>query len=211
MRTLRSGKRNFRIKQFKGHLKTVVTHKYFVGKYCFMCGLYWQGIVHDMSKFSPKEFIESYKYYTGTRSPIDYCKEENGYSLAWLHHRGRNLHHWEMWLDNFEKGTTRLKMPFKYALEMTCDFLGAGRAYNGKGFTIEDEYQWWLNKRKVALIHKETLLLLDILFTFMRKDGIEKTLRNKVFLECLKENYEINPDNLSFFVKYIDSKDIQYE
>lgn len=98
----------FTLRSFIGHLKTVLIHKYYVGKYCFMCGLYWQGITHDLSKLSWKELIESCRYYTGKRSPIDLCKEVNGYSEAWLHHRGRNYHHWEMWVDNFEKGMRQL-------------------------------------------------------------------------------------------------------
>lgn len=86
-----------KLRNIKNHLKTVLTHKKYVMKYCFKAGLYWQGIVHDLSKFSPTEFWESVKYYQGTRSPIDACKEENGMSLAWLHHKGRNKHHYEYW------------------------------------------------------------------------------------------------------------------
>ena len=80
-----------------GHLKTVHMHRKYVRKFCFMCGLYYQGLVHDLSKYSPTEFGESIKYYTGTRSPIDVCKEKNDYSEAWFHHRGRNKHHYEYW------------------------------------------------------------------------------------------------------------------
>lgn len=108
-----------------------------------------------MSKFSPVEFFESAKYYSGTRSPIDACKEYQGYSNAWLHHKGRNAHHSEYWQDNFDKGTTHLNMPFKYSLEMFCDFMGAGRAYNGKNFTYEKELSWWYNKvKKGTAMHK---------------------------------------------------------
>lgn len=184
-------------RMFLGNLKTVLVHKYFVGKYCFMCGLYWQGIVHDLSKFTPIEFIESCKFYTGTQSPIDTCKKCYGYSNAWLHHRGRNYHHWEMWLDNFEKGTTRLKMPFKYALEMVCDFLGAGRAYNGKSFSIQGEYEWWLKKREVALLHEDTLMLIDVLFSTMEEKGIENTLKDSVFIDRLGYVYKYHSELLS--------------
>ncbi len=87
--------------KFFKHLNKILTHKRWVAHYCFMCGLYWQGIMHDMSKFSPTEFWESVKYYQGTRSPINACKEDKGYSMAWFHHRGRNKHHWEFWMDDF--------------------------------------------------------------------------------------------------------------
>ena len=83
--------------KFLGHLKTVCIHRFWVMYYCFKCGLYWQGLIHDLSKFSITEFVESAKYYTGTDSPINKCKAENGVSYAWLHHKGINKHHYEYW------------------------------------------------------------------------------------------------------------------
>ena len=176
------------MKAFK-HLKTVLKHKTNVAKYCFMCGLYWQGLLHDMSKFSPTEFIESAKYWQGTRSPIDACKEDKGVSLAWLHHKGRNRHHWEYWMDDFEKGTHPKKMPYKYMLEMICDYLGAGRAYMGKNFTMEGEYKWWLNKREVVQMHPDTYKAVDFLMEEMNKRGIKQVLTDKAFMAEFKRNY----------------------
>lgn len=132
------------------HFKTICKHKYYVFKYCKQVGLIWRGLVHDLSKFSPTEFFESVKYYTGTKSPIDTCKELNGYSKAWMHHKGRNTHHYEYWQDNFDKGTDHVIMPFNDALEMLCDYLGAGKAYSGKDFTFRDELKWYENKRETA-------------------------------------------------------------
>ena len=128
------------------HLKTILKHKFWVAKYCFKAGIPIQGIFHDLSKFSPIEFFESVKYYQGNRSPIDACKEDKGYSMAWMHHKGRNPHHYEYWQDNFDKGGQALIMPYKYAVEMFCDYLGAGRAYSGKNFTYKGEKEWWKNK-----------------------------------------------------------------
>lgn len=173
-----------------GHLKTIVTHKHYVRKYCWMCRLYWRGLVHDLSKFSPTEFWESVKYYSGTRSPIDACKEEKGYSLAWFHHRGRNKHHWEFWVDDFEKGMIPKKMSFKYALEMICDFLGAGQAYQKDQFTISSEYDWWQKKKETAKIHPDTIALVDAFMDKMMIVGIRKTLRDKKWIKQLKEKYE---------------------
>ena len=149
------------IKFFK-HLKTVLKHKFYVGYYCFLFGIPIQGILHDLSKFSPVEFFESVKYYQGTSSPIDACKKANGWSKAWMHHKGRNKHHYEYWMDNFDNGGTPLLMPFKYALEMLCDYLGAGRAYMGKKFTYKDEYNWWVNKSsKPIAMHPDILQFID--------------------------------------------------
>ena len=131
------------------HFNTICKHKYWVFHYCRKAGIVWQGIIHDLSKFSPTEFIESVKYYTGTDSPINECKKINGYSLAWLHHRGRNPHHYEYWTDNYDKGIISIDMPFKYILEMLCDYLGAGRAYQGKSFSVDTEIEWWDNRKTV--------------------------------------------------------------
>lgn len=132
---------------FFGHLRTIRTHRKWVRHYCFKAGIPWRGIVHDLSKYSPVEFWESVKYYDGKRSPIDVCKEKNGWSKAWQHHKHRNKHHAEYWTDNYDSGTSTILMPRKYAVELLCDFIGAGRAYMGKDFSFEKEYEWWINKR----------------------------------------------------------------
>lgn len=184
--------KNCLVNKFIGHLKTVITHKKYVCYYCFLCGLYYQGIVHDLSKFNPVEFWESVKYYNGKTSPINICKEENEYSLAWFHHRGINKHHWEYWYDRFEKGGHACKIPWKYVLEMVCDFLGAGVAYSGgiENFSVADEYQWWQEKRTVAKLHPDTLKAIDIIMDSIYINGIENTLTNRVFLKKLGKAYK---------------------
>ena len=179
-----------KIKNVVGHFRTVCIHRFWVCYYCFKCGLYWQGLTHDLSKFSPTEFVESVKYYTGTSSPIDLCKKENGYSIAWLHHKGVNKHHYEYWQDNFDKGTTHLPMPYKYVLEMICDFLGAGRAYYGKSFTLEKEYEWWENnKDKKSAMNQYTKQIVEY---YMQRFSIDKSivsLTDKDLRLSIKENY----------------------
>lgn len=162
------------LKQFFGHLKTVRTHRKYVRYYCFLVGLYRQGLLHDLSKYSPVEFIESVKYYTGLCSPIDICKKKNGYSMAWLHHRGRNKHHCEYWVDNFDVDPTTILIPYKYALELVCDYLGAGRAYRGKDFTYTGEYEWWVNKRKILRIHPRIADFISYIFYQMKEDEVAK-------------------------------------
>lgn len=174
---------------FFGHLRTVITHKIYVAHYCFMCGLYVQGVMHDMSKFSPVEFFESVKYYQKTSSPINACKSVNGYSAAWFHHRGHNKHHWEYWVDDFQKGMIPKKMPFRYALEMVCDYLGAGRAYMGDAFSIQKEYDWYRDKRQLAVMHPAVLRLADAVFDAMLTRGIDTVLRDRRFLYSLKQEY----------------------
>lgn len=151
-----------KIKNIWLHFAKICKHKYYVGKYCWKLGLYKQGILHDMSKFSPIEFFESVKYYQGDRSPIDACKEDKGYSEGWLHHKGRNPHHYEYYMDNFDNGGEALIMPKKYALELICDYIGAGKAYMGKNFTYQKEYEWWLNKnRNLLAMHPAINVFID--------------------------------------------------
>ena len=81
---------------FRAHLHTVNRHRRMVRHYCFRLGLVWQGLTHDLSKYSPTEFWRGVKYYQGWRSPNDQERLENGVSLAWLHHKGRNRHHFAL-------------------------------------------------------------------------------------------------------------------
>jgi len=153
------------------HLRKIIQHRKWVRHYCFMIGLYREGITHDLSKFSPAEFLESARFYQGTSSPIDACKKKNGVSVAWLHHRGRNKHHWEYWVDDFQKGMRPVCMPYRSAAEMLCDFLGAGRAYMGALFTYENEYAWWEEKREVIIVHPAIRMFLDWCFEGLREYG----------------------------------------
>ncbi len=119
------------LKNLFGHLKTITKHKWVVFKLSIKAGIPIRGMLHDLSKYSIEEFCESVKYYQGgKRSPIQKAKEEKGYSLAWLHHKGRNKHHLEYWYDASLK--EQPIMPFKYAEEMICDKLAARHSLSGK-------------------------------------------------------------------------------
>lgn len=155
------------------HFRTVMTHRKWVRHYCNILGLWRQGWMHDLSKYSPTEFLESARFYQGSRSPIDACKEKQGYSLAWLHHRGRNKHHWEYWVDDFSKGMRPILMPYEYACEMLCDFLGAGHAYMGRSFSIQKECEWWERKRNEVVMHKAIRFFLDWCFAGLLECGEE--------------------------------------
>lgn len=138
------------------HLKRILIHKYWVFYYSCKFGIPWQGIKHDLSKFSLVEFKESIKFYNEKESPINEAKRVQGYSLAWQHHKGRNPHHYEYWVDNVDKGGIAIKMPFKYVIELICDYLAAGKTYNGKNFSFKDELDWWKNRQRNILMHEDT-------------------------------------------------------
>lgn len=143
-----------------GHIGTILTHKKWVFYYCRKAEIPWQGLIHDLSKFSPTEFLESIKYWTGTRSPIDECKAaNNGVSAAWLHHKGHNKHHCEYWND-----VVPLRMPKKYLTELICDYFAASRAYLGKDFSYQKENEWWKKQRPIKQMHESDKKILDFVF-----------------------------------------------
>lgn len=112
-------------------LKRILTHKFWVAYYCFQVGLYWQGIMHDLSKFSWTEFSRSIKYWDDKISSLANERNINGYSETFLHHRGRNPHHYEYWIHSLDDGGIPAEMPRKYAIELACDYLAACRTYGG--------------------------------------------------------------------------------
>ena len=108
------------LKNIVKHFITITKHRWIVFKLCVKVGIPFRGIVHDLSKYSPTEFWESVKYYRGIASPIPVAREKEGYSKAWLHHKGRNKHHYEYWYDHKAK-TPLTIIPYHYAIEMVCD------------------------------------------------------------------------------------------
>ncbi len=131
-------------KRFFSHLRTVNRHRRMVRKLCFKCGLYWQGLAHDLSKYSPTEFINGVKFYTGTKSPHVGEREKYGYSKAWIHHHNRNKHHAEYWQDIGKDGKTgALRMPAAYFVEMICDRVAASMIYLGDKYTDKSPLEYY--------------------------------------------------------------------
>ena len=162
--------------RFRGHLKTVLIHKYRVAEGCFRIGLYKQGLLHDLSKFSPTEFITSVKYYDGHRSPNSVERELYGCSRAWLHHKGRNKHHFEYWID-FTAAVPEVaigcKMPLRYVAEMVCDRRAACMAYNGSAYTKADAWAYYSRTRSRVIMHKDTRAVLEKALWIMKEEGEE--------------------------------------
>ncbi|MCI5700404.1 MAG: DUF5662 family protein [Lachnospiraceae bacterium] len=164
-----------------GHFKTITKHKLMVMKYCFRIGLYKQGLLHDLSKYSPTEFRAGCRYYQGNRSPNNAEREDTGVSLAWLHHKGRNKHHFEYWIDYSVKPSDRviegIQMPREYVAEMIMDRICAAKVYNGKKYTNDQPLEYYLkSKDKMWFIHKETKRQMEFLLTMLAKEGERKTL-----------------------------------
>lgn len=155
------------------HFITITRHRNVVISHCFKAGIFWQGLRHDLSKYSPTEFIPGVRFYVGTRSPNEGERAENGYSLAWIHHKGRNKHHFEYWTDYNTKSKVvePVKMPMRYVAEMFCDRVAAGKIYNGKSYTDQSPLEYFMRAKGRRVIHPETSDLLEALLTALSEKG----------------------------------------
>ena len=187
---------------FFGHLRTINHHKMLVTKTCFRVGLYRQGILHDLSKYHPVEFIPGGIYYQGTRSPISREKELNGYSKGWLYHKGRNPHHFEYWIDYTPSSQgvklVGMKMPKKYVAEMVIDRICASKNYQKEKYNDSSALVYYMNGRGAMLVDEETDFLAIYLLTILSEKGEEYLLRymKKVLLKHKNRDYHVRDGKL---------------
>ena len=174
---------------FRQHLHTVLLHKYYVMQGCFKVGLYRQGITHDLSKFSWTEFSKGVKYWQGTRSPNNAEREDTGVSLAWLHHKGRNRHHFEYWIDydlHSDKMLGGMPIPRKYVAEMVMDRIAASKVYMGKDYKDDAPYNYFMRgSEKLWFVHEDCKKQLEFLLHKLAVEGEDATFRyiKRVFLK----------------------------
>lgn len=159
------------------HFITITKHRHMVIKHCAKAGVLWQGLRHDLSKYSPSEFIPGARFYTGTRSPNEGERAEYGYSLAWIHHKGRNKHHFEYWTDYNPKSKVvePVKMPMKYVAEMFCDRVAASKIYNGENYDQHASIEYFNRGKGRRIIHPETSDLLEELLIMLSEKGEDYT------------------------------------
>ena len=168
-------------RNFRGHCRTVREHRRKVREHCVKAGIPFQGLFHDLSKYSPTEFLCGIRYYQGNRSPNEGEREAYGFSYAWMHHKGRNKHHFEYWTD-YDPVTKRMspvKMPVRFVKEMFCDRVAASKIYNGGNYTDSDPLNYFLKAKtrrlETRMIHPDTSRLLEKLLRMLEKEGEEKT------------------------------------
>ena len=175
--------------KFFKHLKLVTKHRFEVFKLCCKCGFFWRGLVHDLSKFSKTEFSESVKYFTGTNSPIENCRDEHGYSLAWIHHKNKNKHHLEYWYD--KENEVQMNMPFKYAVECVCDKIAATKCYNGKNYKPMQVLKHWKETGSLAQTNDKMREFFTKVFTDLITFGEKKVLKKK-YLKAMYNEIVLN-------------------
>ena len=158
------------------HFKTITRHRHLVCRYCFRLGLWRQGLTHDLSKYAPVEFWRGAKYYQGDRSPNDAERKATGVSLAWLHHKGRNRHHLEYWVDyvinpDGSVGFGGNKMPLRFVAEMFCDRIAASKVYMGERYTDASPYNYYANSKGSIMIHPETGAEIEEMLRVLKDEG----------------------------------------
>ncbi len=177
-----------------GHFRTITKHRHMVLWNCFRVGLFWRGLTHDLSKYSWTEFRTGLRYYQGgKRSPNAAEREACGYSSAWLHHKGRNKHHFEYWTDlNLDTGVYGpVPMPTPYLVEMVMDRIAACKIYRGETYMDAAPLEYLERAKESPSIHPETLKKLRFLLVMLRDKGEKETfrfvrrvvLKNKPFCE----------------------------
>lgn len=161
------------------HFCTITKHKWLVMQGCFRVGLYWQGLSHDLSKYSPVEFWNGARYYQGNKSPNTAERDDKGYSEAWMHHKGRNRHHYEYWTDmnrqtrNYES----IPMPRKYLVEMVMDRRAACMTYQGKAYKDDSALVYFDRSREKDLMHPRTNKELRHILVMLAEKGEKETFR----------------------------------
>lgn len=167
------------MKKMLMHLNTINKHRWYVFKLSIRAGIPFRGFIHDLSKYSPSEFLENAKYIENTNeSPIESARRKVGYSKAWLHHKGRNKHHPEYWYDE----GAPIKAPvieYKYAVEMVCDKLAASLVYKGEKWDANEELEYVKTSEDNKQLNKKTADFLIEIFTQITKEPIKDVVNKK--------------------------------
>lgn len=173
------------------HLKTITHHRNLVMLHCFKVGLYRQGLLHDLSKYSPTEFLVGAKYWSGKESPNNGERRDKGLSTSWLHHKGRNKHHLEYWIDYaMREGDPicGMKMPVKYVVEMFIDRVCACKNYQGEDYKDDSAWKYYERGKGKMMLHPETQALLEKLLKMLACKGEDYTFRY-IKYKLLKNNH----------------------
>ncbi len=171
------------------HFNTITKHRHKVILHCFKCGIGFQGLFHDLTKYSLAEFVPGVRYYQGNRSPNEKEREELGYSLAWMHHKGRNRHHFEYWND-FDIKTKLympVKMPLRFVKEMFCDRIAASKIYKAEKYKNSDPLEYFTVGNAASKMHPETAALLKSWLLMLSESGEKETF---TYLRSLSNHNE---------------------
>lgn len=162
-----------------GHFRTITRHRHIVIKHCFKAGIPWRGLLHDLSKYSLTEFLPGARFYSGKSSPTEAERNAYGASFAWMHHKGRNKHHYEYWSDYnmSERALVPVKMPLVFVVEMFCDRVAASKVYLKDKYTDSCPLEYFRNGYDHLKMHNQTKDLLERLLVMLSEKGEKETFR----------------------------------
>ena len=171
------------------HFITITHHRHLVIKYCFKVGIGFQGLFHDLSKYSFQEFFRSVKYYNGVKSPTETERMENGYSKVWMHHKGRNKHHFEYWtdLDKDKMKYISYPMPIKYVKEMFCDRIAASKTYLKDKYFDGAPYEYFSTHCGKYNMNINTANLIESWLLMLKEKGEKETFK---YIKSIKNNFK---------------------
>ena len=170
------------------HFSTITKHRHQVIRHCAKAGIFWQGVRHDLSKYTPTEFLNGIRNYQGYRSPNEQERETKGYSEAWMHHKGRNRHHFEYWTD-YNPKTKKVEpvmMPLRFVAEMFCDRLAASKIYNKENYNNTQPLDYFLKGKDRRIIHPQTSDLLESWLVLLKEQGEDAVFQT--IKAALREN-----------------------
>lgn len=175
----------FTVKKAVGHMKTILHHKKLVAEGCFQVGLYRQGVLHDMSKFQPEELLNGFRFYQGgLQSPNNGERVVKGHSDAWIHHKGRNRHHYEYWTDYNIEAAKRgdypiqpVQMPRRYVAEMLMDRIAASKTYMKDKYSDVEPLRYFQKGKAGHLMHPVTADELEFMLRLLARKGEAECFR----------------------------------
>ena len=161
------------------HFITITKHRHKVMIYCFRSGLIIQGLMHDLSKYGFTEFWNGAKYYDGRKSPHYNERLAKGYSSAWLHHKGRNKHHIDYWMDVNMKtfNIEPVPMPNRYVVECVCDRIAASKVYNKSSFKPHMVLDYFNKEAEFLPMHADTKNKIIYFLNYYIENGEKKLFK----------------------------------
>lgn len=167
------------LRKLLGHLKTITHHRHLVMRNCFRAGIGLQGLKHDLSKYAWTEFIPGVRFYAGDHSPTESERKKYGYSAAWMHHKGRNRHHFEYWTDYIPalKRQGAVEMPARYVVESFCDRVAASKTYLKEKYTQAHPLDYFDKSEAPRAMHPASAALLRNLLQTLAEEGEEAAFR----------------------------------
>ncbi|MDE7263409.1 MAG: catalase [Anaeroplasmataceae bacterium] len=159
------------------HFITITRHRHKVIRYCFKVGIGFQGFFHDLSKYSLTEFIPGAKYFTGICSPNALERKDKGYSLAWMHHKGRNKHHYEYWTDYIGDEYIPVQIPIRYLKESLCDRVAASKIYMKKNYNQSSALEYFDRRNDAIQMHESSAKVLRKWLCWISELGEKKAFK----------------------------------